>query len=66
MAVAALATAGAVRMLNTKTRRKQLATAARKVGKAAAALIAASEVVKSAGPLLGRNPRSRLSALLNR
>lgn len=65
LAMAALATVGAVRMLNTKTRRKQIATAASKIGKAAASLIAASEVVKNAGPLLRRKPRSRLSTWLN-
>lgn len=66
LAMAALATAGAVSMLNTKTRRKKLATTAAKVGKAAATLIATSQVVKKAGPLLSRKPRSRVATWLGR
>jgi hypothetical protein len=65
LAMAALAAVGAVRMLNTKSRRTQLTTAASKVGKAAATLIATSEVLKNGGALLRRKPRSRLSAWLN-
>ncbi len=68
LAMAALATAGAVSMLTTKTRRKQVAATAAKVGAKVgkAAATATSEVMKKAGPLLSRKPRSRVAALFNR
>ena len=65
MAVLA-ATAGVVKLLNTGTRRKKLARVAGKLGKAAATVMAASEVISNAGPLLmRRKPRSRLTAWLH-
>ena len=63
--MAALATAGAVRLLSTRTRRDRLARTASKLGKAAATMIAASEVLKNAGPILRRKPRSRFAWLSN-
>jgi len=68
MVMAALATAGAVSLLNTKARRKKVIAVVGKASKAAVSAVAASEVLAKAGPLLAqrRKPRSKLATWLNR
>lgn len=72
MIAAALAAAGAVKVLRNQTRRTQVATAVKSLGKSAAAIMAAGEVLKQspqltklASRIVKRRPqRSRLAALL--